>query len=231
VTNSSPDPRFGRQLRLDLGRTPSHARENFIVSRSNEAAVAAIDSWPLWPAGKLALIGPSGCGKTHLARSWAASVGAVTAEPGAIDILAAGAAPILLEDADRLLDEDALFHLMNMADTGAGLLVTGRTTPATWPVRLADLRSRLNALTAAQIEPPDDAVLLGVMKKLFSERNIEPKTGVEAYILTRIERSAPAVQDIVRRIDELAGSEKREITRALVGRIVQDGAGTLDPAE
>jgi chromosomal replication initiation ATPase DnaA len=231
VTNSSPNSGYGRQLRLDLGRTPSYAREDFIVSRTNEAAVAAIDGWPQWPGGKLALIGPSGCGKTHLARSWAASVGAVSAEPGAIESLAAGAAPILLEDADRHLDEDTLFHLMNMADTGAGLLVTGRTLPATWPVRLADLRSRLNALTAAQIDAPDDAVLLGVMKKLFSERNIEPKPGVEAYILLRIERSVPSVQDIVRRVDELAGAEKREITRALVGRIVQDGEGTLDPAE
>jgi chromosomal replication initiation ATPase DnaA len=230
VTSSSPDIGFGHQLRLDLGRAPSHAREDFIVSRSNAAAVAAIDSWPRWPGGKLALIGPSGSGKTHMARAWAASVGAVTAVPGAIEVLAAGSAPILLDDADRPLDEDSLFHLMNMADTGAALLITGRTMPSTWAVRLADLRSRLNALTAAQIEPPDDALLLGIMKKLFSERNIEPKTGVEAYILRRIERSAPAMQDIVRRIDELAGTEKREVTRALVARIVQDEDGTLDPA-
>ena len=80
---------------------------------------------------------------------------------------------------------------MNMADTGAGLLITGRTDPATWPTRLADLRSRLNALTAAHIDPPDDEVLLGVMKKLFSERNIEPKAGVDVfpYLMRRIERS------------------------------------------
>ncbi|HXV00917.1 MAG TPA: chromosomal replication initiator DnaA [Caulobacteraceae bacterium] len=229
MTNSTPRSRLDRQLRLDLDRDPSHAREDFIVSRSNEAAVAAIDGWPRWPTGKLALVGPAGSGKTHLARSWAASVGAVIAEPGAIEILAAGASPILLEDADRRWEEDSLFHVMNMADSGGGLLITGQTAPSSWPVRLADLRSRLNALTVAQIEPPDDVVLLGVMKKLFSERNIEPKPGVEAYILRRIERSPPAVQDIVRRVDELAGAERREITRALVGRIVQDEEGTLDP--
>jgi chromosomal replication initiation ATPase DnaA len=229
VANSSTSIGLTRQLQLDLGRSPSYTREEFVVSPSNQAAVAAMDSWPLWPGGKLALIGAAGSGKTHLARGWAAKVGAVSPEPGATEAPAAGAVPILLEDADRHFDEDALFHLMNMADTGAGLLITGRTIPATWPTKLADLRSRLNALTAAHIEPPDDAVLLGVMKKLFSERNIEPKVGVDAFILRRIERSVPAVQEIVRRIDELAGAEKREITRALVGRIVQAGEGTLDP--
>ena len=226
MTNSSSRG-LARQLRLDLGKSPSYARQDFVTSRSNEAAVAAVDSWPLWPGGKLALVGPAGCGKTHLARVWADKVGAVMPEPGAIEAPAAGAAPILLEDADRGIEENALFHLMNMADTGAGLLITCRTAPAGWPSGLADLRSRLNALTVAQIEPPDDAVLLGLMKKLFSERNIEPRIGVDAYILSRIERSAPAVHDIVRRIDELAGTEKREITRALVSRIVQSDEGTL----
>ena len=228
MTNSTPIE-SARQLRLDLGRSPSHAREDFVVSPSNASAVAAVDSWPLWPGGKLALVGPAGSGKTHLARAWAARARAVIPAPGAIEAPAAGAAPILLEDADRGLDENALFHLMNMADTGAGLLITSRTVPSSWPSRLADLRSRLNALTVAQIEPPDDAVLFGLMKKLFSERNIEPKPGVDEFILRRIERSAPAVQDIVRRIDELAGAEKREITRALVSRIVQGDTGTLAP--
>jgi chromosomal replication initiation ATPase DnaA len=218
--------RPARQLRLDLTKPRSHARDDFVVSPSNAAAVAALDAWPRWPGGRLALIGPAGCGKTHLARAWADRVGAVTVASGSSAIPSVGAGPILLEDVDRHLDDEALFHLLNRTDAGATLLVTGRTGPATWPSRLADLRSRLNALPATYIETPDEEVLLQVMKKLFSERNIAPRSDVSAFILRRIERSVPAVQDMVRRIDELSSIERREITRALVSRLVQDKPGT-----
>lgn len=217
-----------RQLRLDLDKPPLYGRENFIVSTSNAAAVAAVDSWPAWPGGKLALIGPAGSGKTHLARAWAARVGAVDATPASGVDGPPSLVPILLEDADRRHAEELLFHLDNRADAGATLLVTGRTPPAGWPVSLPDLRSRLNAMTVANIEPPDDEVLLGVMDKLFSERNIKPKPGVAAYALLRIERSVPAVQDLVRVLDECAGAEKREITPALVRQVLQADPRTFD---
>jgi chromosomal replication initiation ATPase DnaA len=189
--------------------------------------VAALDNWPRWPDGKLAIIGPAGCGKTHLARAWANRVGAVAVELASGQIPSTGAGPILVEDADRGLDDEALFHLLNRTDAGASLLVTGRTAPAAWPSQLADLRSRLNALPVAYIDPPDEAVLLAVMKKMFSERNIQPRPDVSAFILRRIERSVPALQDLVGHIDELSSAEGREITRALVRRIVHRRPGTL----
>ena len=78
-------------------------------------------------------------------------------------------------------------------------------------------------MTVAPLETPDDAVLLGVMEKLFIERNIRPKPDVAAYAIKRIERSVPGVQDLVKRIDEWAGAEKREVTMTLVRRILQIG--------
>jgi chromosomal replication initiation ATPase DnaA len=173
----------------------------------------------------MALVGPPGCGKTHLARAWASKVGATTPHGAK---LAAVARAVLVEDADLSVDEDSLFHLINRTDAGATLLLTGRNEPATWRTGLADLRSRLNALTVARIEAPDDVVLLGVMKKLFGERNIRPRKDVYTYILRRIERSVPAVQDLVKEIDELAAAEKCEVTRTLVGRILRRAGGTLE---
>jgi chromosomal replication initiation ATPase DnaA len=209
-----------RQLPLDLNRTPSHAREDFIVSATNAAAVEAVDAWPRWPGGKLALIGPAGSGKTHLANEWAMRVGATALGLDRRTSLTGVVGPILIEDADRHRADEPLFHLFNRADAGATLLITGRTAPATWRVRLPDLGSRLRALTVAQIDPPDDELLLGVMRKLFAERNIRPTHGVGAYILQRIERSAIAVQEVVRRIDERAAEEKREVTLGLVREIL-----------
>jgi chromosomal replication initiation ATPase DnaA len=186
-----------------------------------------VDAWPAWPGGKLAIVGPPGSGKTHLAQAWAAKTGAAPAE------FVRGSEPaiaILMEDADRSSSDELLFHLVNRADAGSTLLITGRTPPGGWIADLPDLRSRLNALTVVAIDTPDDVVLLGVMEKLFSERNIRPKPGVADYAIKRIERSVPAVQDLVLRIDEWAGAEKREVTHGLVRRILQIDDGTFDPS-
>ena len=51
---------MARQLRLRLGRPASHSRDEFVTGPSNTEAVAALDAWPAWPGGTLALVGPEG---------------------------------------------------------------------------------------------------------------------------------------------------------------------------
>jgi chromosomal replication initiation ATPase DnaA len=219
--------RSSRQQRLELSRTTAPAREDFVVSPSNAQAVAALDAWPAWPGGLLALIGPEGSGKTHLAQVWARRAHAAILERGDPDVASLRGRPILLEDADQGGDDEVLFHLINMAGAGASLLLTGRTAPKAWPTNLPDLRSRLAALPIAQIERPDDAVLDGVLRKLFRERNIKPPEDVLAYLIRRIERSVPSAKDVVCRIDELADAEKRDITRALAREVLEPEDRTL----
>ncbi len=216
------------QLRLALGRAPSHERDQFVISASNESAVATLDAWPGWPGGRLALIGPAGSGKSHLARAWADAAGAVIAEGEALDLPALAGRHILAEDADRYATDETLFHLINMADAGATLLITGRSDPSSWPARLPDLRSRLNALVVATIAPPDDAILVAALRRFFRERNIRPGEDVVSYLVHRIERSIPAAFEIVRKIDAFADAEKREITRALARHVLEGEDKTQD---
>jgi len=217
-----------KQQRLELSRAFSHAREDYIVSTSNAHAVAALDGWRSWPGGLMALIGPEGAGKSHLALAWAESVGAAIVERGDRDLRGLGGRPILLEDADRTPGDETLFHLINMAGADANLLLTGRLAPRSWATDLPDLRSRLNALPTARIEAPDDALLDGVLRKFFRERNIRPADDVIPYLVRRIERSISAAKDVVCRIDERADAERRDITRALAREILEDEGATLD---
>ncbi len=216
------------QLRLALHRPPSFDRGDFLVSACNREAARLVDTWPDWPGGRLAVFGPEGVGKSHLARSWAESAGAFVVGDSPVDFARLGHGPVLLEDADRRADETTLFHLINRADSGDSLLLTGRTPPRQWPAGLPDLRSRLNALMAVEIEPPDDAVLRGVLVKLFRERNIRPDQELLGYLLRRIERSVPAAARVVSRIDDVADASRREITRALAREILESGDKTLN---
>ena len=226
------DAPLNRQFRLKLDRLESFRREDFVVSPSNAEATKALDAWPAWHGGCLALIGPEGSGKSHLALSWARTVGAVVlTAKGKADLGSLQGRPVLSEDVDRdrARQDDILFHLINMAgQPGGGLLLTGRSPPTGWPAALPDLRSRLNALSVAQIDEPDDAILESVLRKFFRERNIRPTEDLFPYLLRRIERSAPKALAMVKRLDEAADAEGRAVSRALARQILEAEPPTLN---
>jgi chromosomal replication initiation ATPase DnaA len=213
---------MARQLRLSLGRQSPPAFDDFARGPSNADAFDAVRSWPAWPGGCLALVGPKGSGKSHLAQAWAAEADALIAHPTIPDVAAMAGRPILLEDADGGIASETLFHLINLAARqGGGLLLTARTLPASWPTALPDLRSRLNALMVAQIDPPDDEVLEGALRRFFQQRNIRPSEDVYPYLLARMGRSIPAAEELVRRLDEAGDEGFKPVTRVLARQILE----------
>ena len=93
---------------------------------------------------------------------------------------------------------------------------------------MPDLRSRLNALAVAEIEPPDDQVLRGVLQRFFTARNIRPPSELYPYVVQRMQRSVPAAWEMVERLDEIADQEGRSVSKALARRILEDDAENLD---
>ncbi len=218
MKHSRPLPEL-RQHRLDL--PPRSTAAPFAVSACNAAAVAAVEAFPDWPNGALALIGPEASGKTRLAGDWARRCGAHLLAPhAACDLAALGVRPVLVDDA-IMTPGETLFHLLNRATAGGGpLLLTGRTAPATWPAELPDLRSRFNALAVADLGEPDDAVLPGLLAGLLDEAGIRPAPDLFPYLLARIERSAATARRLVSRLDAYGLEERREVDRRLAKRIL-----------
>ncbi|WP_269716857.1 DnaA ATPase domain-containing protein [Caulobacter sp. NIBR2454] len=201
-----------------------------MASPTNREALRALDAWPAWHGGCLALIGPAGVGKSHLAREWASKVDAVAPtrkEPA--DLASLPGRPVLLENADDWVSDEALFHLINMAaQNESTLLLTSRKAPREWTTTLPDLRSRLNAMPVAEIEEPDDIVLEGVLRKFFRERNIRPAEDVYPYLLRRMQRSVPQALEIVKKLDEAADAEQKAISRVLARQILENDTENLE---
>ncbi|WP_309084842.1 DnaA regulatory inactivator HdaA [Chelativorans sp.] len=216
-----------RQLPLELPYMDARSRDDLIVTPANELAVALVESWPSWPAPLVVLAGPAGSGKTHLAEIWCALAGAQPLSAtslGAEAMAAAGRGAVLIDDADSpLLDETGLFHLINTVRAAhSHLLLTARHLPSGWGVKLPDLLSRLKAAAVVDIREPDDALLAGVMTKLFADRQVSVEPHVVQFILRRIERSLSAVREVVERLDRAALERKVRISRSLAAEIVSE---------
>ena len=221
------------QLTLDLPHRTALDAEDFLVSDCNRAAVKLIDAWPEWPDQVQLLIGPAASGKTHLARVWQARSGAEALSPdalgmGAVDDMRART-PIVIEDADRgVYDEKVLFHLLNLArENRLFVLLTAQSAPTRWPISLPDLLSRLNAVPAVEIGPPDEALIRAVMLKHFADRQLDIEPKVLTYLALHVDRSLAAAAAAVAAVDRAALATGRKISRQLVIEALA-GTGAAD---
>lgn len=221
-----------RQLVFDMPHRDALGAEDFLVSQSNASAVSLVDGWPDWPARAAVISGPPGSGKSHLVHVWqsksqARIFNARDINAATVPQLAASGV-LAIEDLDKgPLDEQALFHLLNLVrEQKISLLFTSSIRPGDLPIRLPDFSSRLKALPVAEIAAPDDALLSAVLVKLFTDRQLAVDPAVIAYCLVRMERSLDAARRLVAEIDTLALTMQRGVTRAIAAKALDNlGAG------
>lgn len=209
------------QMRLPLERY--EVARPLVISTANAGAQAMLAVFPRRPGDILSLTGPRGCGKTRLAEAWAERVGAVPlhgAEAALVDPLEIEGRPVLLDVAQDA-DDESLFHLFNLTQSGGGaLLLVARAAPSLWAVDIPDLRSRLDATPVAGIDAPDDDLLAAMLEAAFARRSIQPAEDVIPYLLRRIDRSAEAAEATVERLDLV----HRPVTRALARQMLDETA-------
>jgi chromosomal replication initiation ATPase DnaA len=133
--------------------------------------------------------------------------------------LATGA--LVVEDMEAAdLDEQALFHLINLArEERAYVLLTGRLAVAGFSITIRDLASRLRAVPAIMLTPPDDALLRSLLVKLAADRQLALDEPLVNYLVHRIERSFAAAHAAVQRLDQESMRQQRPVTRALAAEL------------
>ena len=218
-----------RQLPLPLPHRPGYGAD-FLPAASNAAARRWLGRVADWPDLRLALWGEAGSGKTHLLHRWAEQHGAdllngpVPADRGALPTR-----PIALDDADPCGDEPALLHLLNsFAEAGIAVLLAAREPPARWPVRLPDLASRLRAIQAVRIDPPEDELLRALLARLLSERQLTVKPALQDWLLLRLPRTAAAMREAAARLDAAALAAGVPVTRGIAAAALADLLGAAE---
>ncbi|HET7881984.1 MAG TPA: DnaA/Hda family protein [Acetobacteraceae bacterium] len=215
--------RCSGQLVLSIFRGPRLASADFRPAPSNEQASAWLRRTVEWPDRRLALWGDAGCGKTHLLHIWAERTGAVLhlgAElAGVPGPLTSGVA---VDEADAA-GEEALLHLLNAAlEARQPVLLAARTPPARWPVRLPDLASRLRAVTAVEIGPPEDTLIQALLARLLHDRQLRLPPALLDWLALRVPRSAAAVRQAVERLDAMSLDSHRTITVPFAAEALAD---------
>jgi len=215
-----------RQRAFDLPIETGFSGADFLVSGSNREAFERIERWPDWSAPALVLHGPAGSGKTHLAHLWCVrAAGPLTAGTAIGDAPPPCDAALAIDAADEA-SEEPLLHAYNSAlERGASLLLTMRAPPASLPIKLPDLASRLRSLPVVGIAPPDDALLGAVLVKHFADRQIRVAPEVIAFLVARIERSFAGAASVAARLDAAALAAARPITIKLARDVLPELAG------
>ncbi len=231
------------QLQLPLLPLPCAARHTtaeFIRTAANDAALTWLDRVADWPQDRLALWGEPGCGKTHLLHRWSGTTGAHYLTGSALPRLdelpdLSTLAGLAIDDADAMADEATLLHLLNAAaEARLPVLLAARAPPARWPIRLPDLASRLRAMTAVELLPPDDDLLRIMLKHLFKDRQHRVPRETQDWLLTRLPRTQAALRQAVDRLDHAAlgssGGITRPLARAELADLIDPDCDATDPA-
>jgi chromosomal replication initiation ATPase DnaA len=216
-----------RQLALPFEHAPEFSAADLLASASNAEALAWLAPGAVWPQGRLALWGPEGSGKTHLLHVWAGRVGARLLTGAALPRAPEPPdGPIAVDEADAAA-ELALLHLLNAwAEAGLPVLLAARAPPARWTVALPDLASRLRAITAVDIRPPDDSLLRSLLARLLADRQLAVAEPVQEFLCRRLPRTPAAVREAAARLDRAALVAGRRVTRVIAADVLASMAET-----
>ena len=210
-----------RQLALPFVHAPRFDDRVFIQAPSNAEAVALLDNEQAWPQRRLAVWGGEGCGKTHLLHRWAtrrhAAILAGEHLPAALPT-----GPSAIDDADLAGEHNLLHHLNASAEQGFAVVIASRAAPARWSVRLPDLASRLRAMLAVQIAPPDDELLRVLLNRLLADRHLAVPDRARAYLLARLPRTEAALREAAILLDRLSLEAHARPGQALAARVVAE---------
>ncbi|MGJ8529233.1 hypothetical protein [Maritalea sp.] len=222
MANDINKPNTTQQLVLDLPVETAMGEADFVVGAGNKQAYDHLLVTNDWPAQVSILYGSAKSGKTHLAGIWAKHMDARRLSKGDEwpEYLETD---LLVENADLLwMGEVSLFNLLNQAmRSDFRVVLTAAKHPNEWDLQTDDVRSRLRLAHSVEIAALDDAHLMHLFVKLFDDRQVQVDPSLISYVMPRMERSPANVVALVQKMDELALSRGKAITKRVAAEAME----------
>jgi DnaA family protein len=213
------------QLALPL-QLADHAVFESYLPTGNETAVAMLRELAAGAGAGCWLWGPASTGKTHLLQAVCEHAGDQSvyiplrqfaeASPVVLDGLASRRL-VCLDDLDAVAGnaawEHALFVLYNqVAEAGGRIVAAAGQAPRSTAFELADLKSRMTALPAFQLQPLDDEGTKRALQLRAGHRGLDLPDDTAQFLLSRSRRDMASLYELLDKLDDEALRAQRRLT-------------------
>jgi len=202
--------------------------EDFFVSKSNYFAFEILQRWPKWEKKIINIYGESFSGKTHLSKIFLnKNNGLAIFEKDINDEIFKKLKlyeNIIIDEFNSKTEEKLLYSIFNLVDSENKFLIINSIKPINEiNFQLKDLESRAKNCLFAKIENPDDELMIAIILKNFSDRQIKIDNKFIDYIAKRIDRSYSKISQFIYKIDELSLKKKKPIDFKLIKELLNKG--------
>jgi DnaA family protein len=119
--------------------------------------------------------------------------------------------------------EQALFNFFNRhRDSGHKLIISSRLAPKELPIRLPDLKTRLNWGLSLKIQTPDDEGRIAALMHKARRMGLEISPQVGRYLLSRADRDMASLWHLLDRLDQASLSAQRKLTVPFLKQILDE---------
>ncbi len=196
--------------------------QDFYVSSNNFSAYKLIEGWPNWPGKWINVYGTKGSGKTHLSKILEKKIGKIliinenqitnkTLET--INELEC----LIIDNFKNNINQNLLYSIFNQSKQLENYIVINSTIPINRiGISLKDLKSRINSFVYVGIELPTDELLMVIISKYFSDKQIAPNPKITEYIIKNVERSYEKMFKLLKDVDDLSLSTGKSININLI---------------
>ena len=202
--------------------------QDYYVSSNNFSAYRLIESWPKWPDKLVNIFGPKGCGKTHLSNilkkkiKFIKIIKAENITNNLVDEIT-NYECLIIDDYKKNIEENLFYSLLNqLKQLNIFLVVNSTTSIKKEKYTLKDLKSRTESFVDLGIELPSDDLLMVIISKFFSDKQVEVTPKVSEYIIKNVDRSYEKIFKFIKNVDELSLSSGKSININLIKKVLSN---------
>ena len=214
---------MNQQKVLNFKFDNSYNEKDFILDSSNEKALLFFNKFPNWENKLINLVGSEKSGKTFLLK--------ILNKKN--DFYYLNTFPENNEEFDKLfnferflldlneLDELKFFSILNHCIINDKFLVVSSLIPLTQlKLSLPDLKSRIKQFYILNIDIPSDQLIYSLILKFFSDNQVIIKKELIEFIVKKIDRSYPRINQFLVKLNDLSIERKKKIDFKLINEII-----------